>query len=588
MQAGSSHSMKALMMNRLADRLKTVNVAIYVRVSTNYQIDRDSLPLQREDLINYARYVLNANSYEIFEDAGFSAKNTDRPDYQRMMTRVRGGEFSHVLVWKLDRISRNLLDFASMYDELNKLGVVFVSKNEQFDTSSAMGEAMLKIILVFAELERKMTAERVTAVMISRAGKGQWNGGKIPYGYTYDKDSGLFQINEQEAAVVLRIYDLYEEYHSLLQVAKTLNDAGVCHRSGKEWTPTTISIILKSPFYIGTYRYNQRLMSKRNRRQDVKPEAEWVVVRDHHPAIVDEARWNSVIESLSQNQRGWKSSGHTYERKNIHVFAGLLTCGVCGCTMSATSNSRAHKGGYRPSNYACMSHRKNNGCTNKYVTDTKIGPFVLNYIANMIRAKASFGKTTSPETLQKKLLRGPMFDNVDHIKEPGLMELYSLYKSKVSGVTYTPEFKASKTEDERDILLSERRRLERALTRLKSLYLYSEEEMAEKDFIIEKSRISEQLSKINARLDELSDGLSGQFSLTDEEFLEKASYFLLSQRLADKRFVNYKRLLMETDPRILKDFINSVSSNFCIKNGKIMSITFKNGIIHEFVYRDSE
>ena len=88
-----------------------------------------------------------------------------------------------MLVWKLDRISRNLLDFAAMYDELKRLGVTFVSKNEQFDTSSAMGEAMLKIILVFAELERKMTAERVTAVMISRAGNGQWNGGRIPFGY---------------------------------------------------------------------------------------------------------------------------------------------------------------------------------------------------------------------------------------------------------------------------------------------------------------------------------------------------------------------------------------------------------------------
>ena len=89
-------------------------VAIYIRVSTNHQIDRDSLPLQREELINYAKYALNIEDYEVFEDAGFSAKNTDRPDYQRMMKMIRSGLFSHVLVWKLDRISRNLLDFAAM------------------------------------------------------------------------------------------------------------------------------------------------------------------------------------------------------------------------------------------------------------------------------------------------------------------------------------------------------------------------------------------------------------------------------------------------------------------------------------------
>ena len=149
-----------------------------------------------------------------------------------------------------------------MYDELKRLGVTFVSKNEQFDTSSAMGEAMLKIILVFAELERKMTAERVIAVMISRAGNGQWNGGRIPFGYNYDKNAETFSVNETEAAVVLKMFDLYEETHSLLQVAKALNASGSRHRSGKEWTPTTVSIILKSPFYTGAYRYNYYDMSK--------------------------------------------------------------------------------------------------------------------------------------------------------------------------------------------------------------------------------------------------------------------------------------------------------------------------------------
>ena len=579
-------------MGKITDKLDQVRVAIYVRVSTHYQVDKDSLPVQKEELVAYAKYVLNANSSEIFEDAGFSAKNTDRPDFQQMMSRVREGEFSHVLVWKLDRISRNLLDFAAMYDELKRLGVTFVSKNEQFDTSSAMGEAMLKIILVFAELERKMTAERVTAVMISRAGNGQWNGGRIPFGYSYDKSIETFSVNEQEASVVLRMYDLYEETHSLLQVAKSLNASGIKHRSGKDWTPTTVGIILKSPFYTGAYRYNYYDMSKRNSRQDIKPEGEWVVVENHHPAIVEPIRWKGVIELLERNRRGWQSAGKTYVRKNIHVFAGLLTCGICGGTMSATSNGRPLKGGYRPSNYACMSHRKNNGCTNKYITDTKIGPFVLNYIANLIRAKESFGKTTSPETLMKKLLRGDVFKDVVRIKEPGLMELYNLYRSQVSGVKYESKTAersgSSDAASERDVLLTERRRLERALSRLKSLYLYSEEDMSERDYVIEKNRLSESLGKVNDRLDKLNDGLSSQFSISDEELLAKASYFIMSQKLLDKRFVDYKRLLKETDPRILKEFINSVSSNFCIKNGRIQSVTFKNGIIHEFVYADEE
>ena len=136
--------------SELSDKLSNKKAALYIRVSTHWQIDKDSLPVQREELINYSKYALGIDKYEVFEDAGYSAKNTDRPAFQQMMARLRTGEFTHLCVWKIDRISRNLIDFAKMYDEIKKLGITFVSKNEQFDTSNAMGEAMLKIILVFA------------------------------------------------------------------------------------------------------------------------------------------------------------------------------------------------------------------------------------------------------------------------------------------------------------------------------------------------------------------------------------------------------------------------------------------------------
>ena len=110
--------------------------------------------MMKQDLTSYCKYILNTDDFVVFEDAGYSGKNTDRPAYQKMMSQIRQGLFTHLLVWKIDRISRNLLDFANMYAELKDLGVTFVSKNEQFDTSTAIGEAMLKIILVFAELER--------------------------------------------------------------------------------------------------------------------------------------------------------------------------------------------------------------------------------------------------------------------------------------------------------------------------------------------------------------------------------------------------------------------------------------------------
>lgn len=169
-------------------KLSSRKVAIYVRVSTHWQIDKDSLKVQEKELIVYCEMILGIKDYVVFNDPGYSAKNTDRPKYQEMMERIRSGEFTHLLVWKLDRISRNIIDFAMMSEELKQLGVTFVSKNEQFDTSTAMGEAMLQIIMVFAQFERKQTAERVTAVMLSRAEDGEWNGGRVPYGYLWDKE----------------------------------------------------------------------------------------------------------------------------------------------------------------------------------------------------------------------------------------------------------------------------------------------------------------------------------------------------------------------------------------------------------------
>ncbi len=525
----------------------------------------------------------------VFEDAGYSAKNTDRPDYQRMMARVRTGEFSHLLVWKIDRISRNLLDFAAMYAELKKLGIVFVSKNEQFDTSSAMGEAMLKIILVFAELERNMTSERVSAVMLSRANDGIWNGGKVPFGYAYDKDSKQFSIIEDEAQVVLHIYDLYESVKSLTTVAKALNEKGVRSRTGKPWNPTTVRTMLTNPFYAGTYRYNYRDESSKS--FTVKDKDEWVLVLDHHPAIVTPERQEIIAVMLQSKQRGWAGAGMTYQRKNIHIFAGLLKCGCCGYTMIA-SPDRERSDGWRPSVYKCSRQRRFGDCDNKYVSDVTLGPFALNFIANLIRASNSFGKSTSIETLEKKLLRGDMFSQVDHIERPGLEELYTHLRSGFDPLAFeTRTVDAAESGaalQERDLLLSEKRRLERALNRLKSLFLYGEEAMAEKDYLVERKQLMDALEEKDAQLEELEAEVASSITMSDEEFMAKASYFILSQQLQDKRFVDYEKFIRKIDPQIVKDFLNSVVTNFCIKNGLTASILFKNGLEVQFSYKAQE
>ena len=568
------------------DKLRALKVAIYIRVSTHWQIDKDSLQVQRRELIAYAQMLLGIQDYEVFEDAGYSAKNTDRPKYQEMMGRLRTGEFSHLLVWKIDRISRNLLDFANMYAELKRLGVDFVSKNEKFDTSSAIGEAMLKIILVFAELERNMTSERVTSVMLSRATNGQWNGGRIPYGYKYDKQTKEFEPDPQESKVVRRIYELYEREQSLIYVCRYLNEHGILNRSGKEWTPTTISKILKNPFYIGHYRYN--VTKQGDDGYTPRDESEWIIFEDHHPPIVDEILFNRIDFLLKRNRRGGVAEGTSYVKKNIHIFAGLIRCGSCGSNMSATLD-RVRADGWRPSIYGCNKRRHNNAeCQNKYISDIVLGPFVFNYIANIIRAKGRFTKRTTLDSLQRMLLRGDAFAQVESIGEEELQQLYNLLATGVSGLEYRPAgvfSKSAESINERDTLLSQKSKHETAMNRLKSLYLYGDGDLTEKDYMIERQRILDALAEVDQKLNDLKDEDADTGPLADDEFIEKASYFIMVQQLLDERYVDYEKYIRQIDPSIPRSFIKSIIEEIHTTDGRVTSIVFKNGMTHRFTYK---
>ena len=567
----------------LYDKLSKKKVAIYIRVSTHWQIDKDSLHVQRRELVAYAEMVMGIDDYVVFEDPGYSAKNTDRPDYQAMMERLRTGEFSHLLVWKIDRISRNLLDFANMYDELKRLGVTFVSKNEQFDTSSAIGEAMLKIILIFAELERNMTSERVTAVMLSRANNGQWNGGRIPYGYNYDKKTREFSLNPTENSVYNLICDLYEQYQSLLYVTRYLNEHGYRTRAGKEWTVTAVHKLLTNIFYTGDYLYNVHNDGKGNSKRDAD---EWVRIQNHHVASISYERFDRLQFLLKRNRRGGVAEGVTYVRKNIHVFAGLVSCGTCGANMSATLDRR-RADGWRPSIYGCSKRRSNDkSCKNKYISDIILGPFIFNYVANIIRLRQSFTERMDNISLEKKLLKGDIFDDIKAIDPDSLTQLREVLLSGSTGIEYRPSadiLASSDVSNERTTLLTQKRKHELAMSRLKSLYLYGNEQLPEKDYIIEQKRIMDMIDEIDNKLRTLG---NDDTPLSDTSDVEKASYFIMVQQLLDEKCVNYEKYIRKIDPTIPRAFIRSIMSKISVTDGKIVSIEFRNGMTHKFIYNN--
>ncbi len=560
-------------------------VAIYIRVSTTYQVDRDSLPMQRKDLAAYSELVLGISDYEIFEDAGYSGKNTDRPAFQEMMQRTRKGEFSHILVWKIDRISRNLLDFAEMYEELQELRVTFVSKNEQFDTSTAIGEAMLKIILVFAELERNMTSERVTAAMISRANNGQWNGGRVPFGYDYDPEKKEFSIREDEEKICQLLKKDYLESKSLTHTARFLNESGYKTRAEAEWSPTAVWIIASSPFYAGIYRYN-RYKGVEHRVEN--PEEEWVLVPDHHPAIFTLEEHEAMLQLLKKNLRSFENPiGRPHGTDNIHLFSGIVYCGKCGSKMTSTPG-RLHADGYRTSIYSCPKRRKTKDCDNPSVNDLIIGEFVMNYILNMLNAKSGFSKIRNPEALEKRLLFGSTFADVEHVEENGLNEFYNLLSRYGSDDSYTfairkPRKKRAVVDPEIEKLRREKEKHERALKRLQNLFLYSDSLISEKEFIIKKSEITKNLEDVNSMLGMVSRGADSV--LTDEEFVKQASHLLISKELSDRQYIYFKKLAQSVSPEILKTYMETILDSVMVIDGRISSIVFRNGLTHKFIYK---
>lgn len=568
--------------NRAPSRLP--KVAIYIRVSTSYQVDKDSLPMQRKDLTAYSELILGIDNYEIFEDAGYSGKNTDRPAFQEMMTRIRKGEFTYLLVWKIDRISRNLLDFAEMYEELQFLRVTFVSKNEQFDTSTAIGEAMLKIILVFAELERNMTSERVTATMISRANSGLWNGGRIPFGYSYDSETQEFHIDEDQAEICRILKDKYLETRSMVITSRFLNSQGYRTRSGAEWSPVSVCIIVSSPFYTGTYRYN-RYKGTENRTEN--PEDEWVLIEGHHPAIFTQEEYDRMTSIREENARSRNRKGQQHSVNNVHIFQRIVYCGKCGSRMVSTPG-RLYADGTRMSNYSCPHRRRTKNCDNQTISDTIIGEFVINYILNMLNAKISFSSIDTPEDLQKRLLLGQPFKGIDHIDPEGLHNFFNILSRYGSDRSYKftvsrPKKKAAEVDPEVTFLRKEKERQERALKRLQDLYLYSADAMSEKDFIIRKKEITDKLEEISSKL-----GLvNRQFSaiLSDEDFVRQASHLLIQKELKNRTYIYFRQLAKNVSPEILHTYMSTILDAVYVVDAHVTQITFKNGLTHRFIWK---
>lgn len=305
----------------------------------------------------------------VFQDKGFSGKNTNRPAFQELMEKVRAGEISKILVYRLDRFSRSIADFSQIWVELERLGVEFVSVTEQFDTSSPMGRAMLNIVLTFAQLERETTAQRVKDNYRHRVDLGAWPGGPAPFGFDLAKttdDQGRTistLIPNGSAEMVREIYQLYTEPGvSLRGLAKDLTSRGILGPRRNSWDNVSLSRMLHNPVYVQAdaevclFYLTQGvqvvqppeafdgshgciLIGKRDRGKGRTNGAEAQRLSlASHPGIVPSDLWLAVQDKLAGNRQLDRSMAGKYS-----WLTGLLKCGSCGYALRINYDRRAHK-----------------------------------------------------------------------------------------------------------------------------------------------------------------------------------------------------------------------------------------------------
>ena len=269
-----------------------VNCAIYTRKSTEHGLDMEFNSLQNQEEACKA-YILsqafnNWEYYKTYSDGGISGGTMERPGLQALLEEVRACKVQVVVVYKVDRLSRSIIDFHKMMQEFDKYGCNFVSITQSFDTSNSMGKLTLNMLLSFAQFEREVSAERVRDKIAASKAKGLWMGGTPPLGYDL-KDKQLIP-NPQETELVNLIFNKYLELENMLAVAEWLNQNGYhtkCWvpragqlRGGKAFQKSSIQRILTNPVYIGKIAHHAKNKVYMGRHKSIVPKSVWEAVQD--------------------------------------------------------------------------------------------------------------------------------------------------------------------------------------------------------------------------------------------------------------------------------------------------------------------
>lgn len=370
--------MKTRRQNKKRGQIKppvAVRCAIYTRKSSEegLELDFNSLDAQREAGEAYVASMKGEGwtcLAQQYDDGGFSGGNMERPGLKKLMEDIEAGKVDCVVIYKLDRLSRSLMDFAKMMDVFDQHSVTFVSVTQQFNTSTSMGRLMLNVLLSFAQFERELTGERIRDKIAAQRRKGKWSGGIPVLGYDVDRsgNSPKLVINAKEAKRVREIFELYLQLGSLLPVVEELNGRKWVNklwktkkgdpRGGREFDKASVHSMLTNPLYNGKIKHKSDVFD------------------GEHEAIIEDEVFLRVQSQLDKNSR---HGGTLARNKHGALLKGLLVCKPCQRMMTHTFTTKGNK---RYRYYTCTKaiHNGRKSCPGRSLPADEIEKAIIDEV----------------------------------------------------------------------------------------------------------------------------------------------------------------------------------------------------------------
>jgi len=377
-----------------------MNIAIYTRKSV-FSDKSDSVESQAKICREYSKNNFEVTTITEYEDEGFTGANTNRPGFSNLMKDILNKKLDILVCYKIDRISRNVLDFSETFNTLQQYNVAFVSVKEQIDTSTPLGRAMMYICSVFAQMERETTAERVRDSMVELAKSGKWTGGQAPLGYklekivTNGKNHTMLVRNEEALPFLNFIYEKFLEGYTLNGLETYFRNNNISGFNGKYFYSTQIYQILKNPHYVEAtkeiYDYfsdkgcimasEKKLFDGKNglivygrtsggkkKKHTVNTPDKWIVCIGVHAPIINSDTWLEVQDRFGKNVID-KTRKH-----KIGILKGIVKC-KCGHPMRV-QHKVDNKYNKIYDNYFCQNRNRGGLCDLSMISvdalDTKL------------------------------------------------------------------------------------------------------------------------------------------------------------------------------------------------------------------------